>query len=130
MSRRHADTLKRDLKAIYEAPNVDAAEVAFEELDGEFSKKCPDMVRLWRNAWTEFVPFLDYDIEIRTTICSTNVIESLNARYRRAVRARALPDRTSSDELPVPCHPEPRPDRDGSHTMDEARDQRMRHHVR
>jgi putative transposase len=38
--------------------------------------------------WSEFVPFLDYDVEIRRVICSTNAIESLNARYRRAVRAR------------------------------------------
>ena len=29
-----------------------------------------------------------YDAEIRTVICSTNAIESLNARYRRAVKAR------------------------------------------
>jgi hypothetical protein len=36
----------------------------------------------------EFVPFLDYDMEIRKVLCSTNAIESLNARYRRAVRAR------------------------------------------
>jgi transposase-like protein len=35
-----------------------------------------------------YVPFLDYDGEIRRVICSTNAIESLNARYRRAVRAR------------------------------------------
>jgi transposase-like protein len=34
------------------------------------------------------VPFLDYDMEIRRVICSTNAIESLNARYRRANRAR------------------------------------------
>jgi putative transposase len=33
-------------------------------------------------------PFLDYDVEIRKVICSTNAIESLNARYRRAIRAR------------------------------------------
>ena len=33
-------------------------------------------------------PFLDYDVEIRNVICSTNAIESLNARYRRAIRAR------------------------------------------
>jgi putative transposase len=46
------------------------------------------MIRLWRNAWTEFIPFLDYDTEIRTVICSTNAVESLNARYRRAIRAR------------------------------------------
>ena len=43
---------------------------------------------MWENAWTEFIPFLDYDLEIRIVICSTNAIESLNARYRRAVRAR------------------------------------------
>jgi putative transposase len=29
-----------------------------------------------------------YDVEIRKIICTTNAIESLNARYRRAVRAR------------------------------------------
>jgi transposase-like protein len=87
-SRKHADALKRDLKAMYEAPNAHAAEVALEELDEKWSKKYPAMVRLWRNAWTEFVPFLDYDLEIRRMICSTNAIESLNARYRRAVRAR------------------------------------------
>ncbi len=34
------------------------------------------------------MPFLDYDVEIRRVICSTNAIESLNARYRRAIRAR------------------------------------------
>nr|WP_281287674.1 transposase [Amycolatopsis rhizosphaerae] len=38
--------------------------------------------------WEEFIPFLSYDAEIRTVLCSTNAIESLNARYRRAVRAR------------------------------------------
>jgi putative transposase len=36
----------------------------------------------------EFIPFLDYDVEIRRVIGSTNAIESLDARYRRAVRAR------------------------------------------
>ena len=43
---------------------------------------------LWDNAWEEFIPFLDYDVEIRRVLCSTKAIESLNARYRRAVRAR------------------------------------------
>lgn len=43
---------------------------------------------MWRNAWEEFIPFLDYDVEIRKIICSTNAVESLNARYRRAVRTR------------------------------------------
>ena len=48
----------------------------------------PAAIRLWRNAWEEFIPFLDYDTEARKVICSTNAIESLNARYRRAIRVR------------------------------------------
>ena len=87
-SKKHVDALKRDLKAMYAAPNPDAAQIALEELADKWSAKYPAMVRLWRNAWSEFIPFLDYDIELRRMICSTNAIESLNARYRRAVRAR------------------------------------------
>jgi hypothetical protein len=32
------------------------------------------VIKLWRAAWTEFVPFLDYDVEIRRIICTTNAI--------------------------------------------------------
>jgi putative transposase len=87
-SRADSDAIKRDIKPIYTAPNADAALVALDELEEKWGKKYRAMIRLWRNAWTEFVPFLDYDVEIRKMLCSTNAIESLNARYRRAVRAR------------------------------------------
>jgi putative transposase len=82
------DAVKRDIKPIYTAPSPDAAAIALDELEEKWRKKYGAMVRLWRNAWEEFIPFLDYDVEIRTMICSTNAIESLNARYRRAIRAR------------------------------------------
>jgi transposase-like protein len=87
-SRTDADIIKRDIKSIYTAPNAESALSALDELDEKWGKKYRAMIRLWRNAWNEFIPFLDYDIEIRKVICSTNAIESLNARYRRAVRAR------------------------------------------
>lgn len=87
-SRKYTDALKRDLKPIYTAPNADAAAAALEKLDEKWGDKNPAMVRLWHNTWQEFIPFLDDDAEIRAMICLTNAIESLNARYRRAVRAR------------------------------------------
>ena len=87
-SRKYWDELKRDLRPIYTAVNADAARAAFDELAGQWGDRYPAVVRLWANAWEEFIPFLDYDVEIRTVLCSTNAIESLNARYRRAVRAR------------------------------------------
>jgi hypothetical protein len=87
-SRADHDAIKKDLRVIYTAPTADAAEFALEEFEEKWGKKYRAIIRLWRNAWNEFVPFLDYDVEIRRVICSTNAIESLNARYRRAVRAR------------------------------------------
>jgi putative transposase len=87
-SRHYWDELKRDLKPVYTAVNAPAARTAFDELAGKWGGRYPAVVRLWNNAWEEFIPFLDYDVEIRRVLCSTNAIESLNARYRRAVRAR------------------------------------------
>ena len=46
------------------------------------------MISSWENAWGEFVPFLEFPIELRKIVYTTNAIESLNARFRRAVRHR------------------------------------------
>jgi transposase-like protein len=87
-SKRDWDAIKRDVKPIYTAPNPAAARAALDELAEKWGTKYAAIIRLWENAWEEFIPFLDYDLEIRTVLCSTNAIESLNARYRRAIRAR------------------------------------------
>jgi len=87
-SRRDWDELARDLKPVYTAPNAEMAGVRFDEFADKWGPRYPAIINLWRQAWQEFIPFLDYDVEIRKIICSTNAIESLNARYRRAVRAR------------------------------------------
>jgi putative transposase len=87
-SKRDWDPIKRAIRPIYTAVNAAAAAAALDELEDEWGQRYGAVIRLWRNAWTEFIPFLDYDIEIRTVLCSTNAIESLNARYRRAVKAR------------------------------------------
>ena len=87
-SRKYWDEMARDLKPIYTAPSESAAKERFTEFAGKWGDQYPAIVKMWDNAWSEFVPFLDYDVEIRRVICSTNAIESVNARYRRAVRAR------------------------------------------
>jgi putative transposase len=78
----------KDLKPVYTAVSEQAALDAFAEFSGKWERKYPAIVRLWTNAWPEFVPFLQFDLEIRKIVCSTNAIESLNARFRRAVNAR------------------------------------------
>jgi len=87
-SRRDWDEMARDLRPVYTAINAEMAAVRFDEFANTWGGRYPAIVNLWRSAWEEFIVFLDYDVEIRKIICSTNAIESLNARYRRAVRAR------------------------------------------
>jgi transposase-like protein len=87
-SKRDWDALKRGIKPIYTAPGATAAREALDQLAEIWGQRYGAIIRLWENAWEQFIPFLDYDVEIRKVICSTNAIESLNARYRRAVRAR------------------------------------------
>lgn len=87
-SKKYWPEIARDLKPVYKAPTVQAAQDAFDEFEKKWAVRYPAIGRLWHNAWDEFVPFLDLDIEIRHLLCSTNAIESLNARFRRVVDAR------------------------------------------
>src|SRR3954467_6373035 len=99
-SRADSDAIKRDIKPIYTAVNADAALAALDDLEEKWGSKYRAMIRLWRNAWNEFIPFLDYDVEIRTVICSTDeIVKSQHgfspgcevASARRRLRRRARP---------------------------------------
>ncbi|WP_371553058.1 IS256 family transposase [Streptomyces sp. NBC_00554] len=87
-ARQDWDKVAKALKPVYTAPNEDAATERFLEFQESWGRKYPAIVKLWSDAWAEFVPFLSFDVEIRKVICSTNAIESVNARIRRSVRAR------------------------------------------
>ena len=86
--RQHYDAIAKALRPVYTAPTEAAAAERFLEFAQAWGEKYPAIVKLWENAWAEFTPFLAFDPEIRRVICSTNAIESVNSRIRRAVRAR------------------------------------------
>ncbi len=87
-SRKDWDAISRALKPVYQASTVKEAEDRFLDFQEEWGAKYPAIVRLWENAWAEFTPFLRFDKEIRRIVCTTNAIESVNARIRKAVKAR------------------------------------------
>lgn len=87
-ARRDWDAISRGLKPVYQAATVAEAEERFLEFAEAWGQKYPAIVRLWENAWAELVPSLGFDREIRRIVCTTNAIESVNARIRKAVRAR------------------------------------------
>lgn len=77
-----------DLKTIYTAPSVDAAEAAFLEFSDKWGERYPAVIGLWERAWEQFIPFLDFPPELRKLVYTTNSIEALNSRFRQAVRRR------------------------------------------
>jgi len=87
-SRKDWDKMAHHLRPVYTAVNETEAARCLEEFHTIWGQRYPAIKTLWNNAWAEFVPFLDYSPEIRRVIYSTNAIESLNARFRRATRAR------------------------------------------
>src|SRR2546430_4834915 len=86
--RQHWDGIAKALRPVYTAPTEAAAKQRFAEFVEAWGARYPAIIRLWDNAWAEVVPFLTFDTEIRKVVCSTNAIETVNARIRRAVRAR------------------------------------------
>ncbi len=77
------------LKSIYQAKDAIAALAALDELaDGPWGVKYPAIAASWRRHWAEVIPFFAFPAEVRRMIYTTNAIESLNAKLRRAVRAR------------------------------------------
>jgi transposase-like protein len=87
-SRKDWTAVARDLKPIYTAPTEAAALDRLAEFSARWETRYPAIVRLWENAWAELVPFLGFAPEVREVIYTTNAIESVQARIRRAVKAR------------------------------------------
>ncbi|MFC7556614.1 IS256 family transposase [Pseudoroseomonas wenyumeiae] len=77
------------LKAICQAVDATAAEAALAAFEAGFwGQKYPAIGQSWRRAWTEVVPFYAFSVEIRRFLYTTNAIEALNSKLRRAVRGR------------------------------------------
>jgi putative transposase len=77
------------LKEIYRAKD---AEIAKDNLEafaaGEWGTRYPAIAGIWRRQWQQVVPFFAFPQAVRRIIYTTNAIESLNAKLRRAVRTR------------------------------------------
>ncbi|GGW58181.1 hypothetical protein GCM10010503_39010 [Streptomyces lucensis JCM 4490] len=133
-ARQDWDKIARLLKPVYTAPTEEAALERFAEFADAWGRKYPAIVKLWENAWEEFTPFLRFDTEIRRIVCTTNAIESVNARIRRAVKVRG---HFPNEQAPLKCVPQgdhvARSHGQGPGPLDHAledRTERLRHHLR
>jgi putative transposase len=77
-----------DLKAIYQAPTIEQAEIAMDEFAIKWDNSHPTISRSWRRNWERVTPLFSYPPEIRKAIYTTNAIESVNMSLRKVTKNR------------------------------------------
>ena len=75
-----------DMKPIYNAPNEEAARRALKDLSDKWRDKYPFSIRGWERNWDNLTAFLEFPLEIRKIIYTTNLIENLNGQIRKYTR--------------------------------------------
>ncbi len=77
------------LRAIYRAKDAEAGLKALDAFEaGAWGQKYPAIAQSWRRNWEHVVPFFAFPEAVRRIIYTTNAIEALNSKLRRAVRTR------------------------------------------
>ena len=80
----------KDLRSIYTAPDEKTALKRLEEADKKWSSHYPAAMRRWYDHWDVITPIFKFSMGVRTAFYTTNIIESLNASYRRLNRQRSV----------------------------------------
>lgn len=105
-SKKYWAQITKALRAVYAAPTIQAAETRFAEFETKWGTKYPAIVKLWRSAWAEFIPFLQYPAPIRKVIyresdriAQSKIPASHPPRW-------PFPQRSSSTQSSLPRHPQ------------------------
>jgi putative transposase len=77
------------LKTVYRATDATTGQAAMDAFaDGPWGAKYPAIAQSWRRNWNLVIPFFAFPEAVRRIIYTTNAIEALNSKLRRAVRTR------------------------------------------
>jgi transposase-like protein len=79
-----------DMRPIYSAPTVEAAELALDRFAESWEARYPMSVAAWRNHWNDLTTFFHYPVELRRMIYTTNAIESLHSQMRKNISNRKV----------------------------------------
>ncbi len=102
---RRLDGLSEQVISLF-AKGMTTATVEFDAFADRWRGKYPAMILSWENSWNEFVPFLEFPVELRRIVYTTNAIERLNARFRKAVRHRGhFPNEQSAMKVSTSSRP-------------------------
>lgn len=77
-----------DLKCVYKAATLNAAELALEDLDTKWGEKYPMVIKSWRNKWPTLSTYFKYPDYVRTAIYTTNAVEAVHRQFRKLTKTK------------------------------------------
>lgn len=99
-SYKHRAALARDLRAIYQAPTYEAAEMALENLSEQWNQRYPQIVNQWAQNLGRLANLWTYGAVLRKLVYTTNPIENVNRQLRKVTKTRgAMPNVDSAMRL-------------------------------
>ncbi len=85
-----------DLKPVYKAETVEAAETALDELEGKWGAKYPIVIKSWHKKWPNLSVYFKYPPDIRRVIYTINTIEAVHRQFRKLTKTKgAFPNENS-----------------------------------
>ena len=77
-----------DLKCVYKAATLNAAEIALDELEAKWGDKYPMVIKSWRTKWLTLSAYFKYPDYVRTAIYTTNAVEAVHRQFRKLTKTK------------------------------------------
>jgi transposase-like protein len=77
-----------DLKCVYKAATLNAAELALDDLEAKWGEKYPMVIKSWRNKWETLSNYFKYPDYVRTAIYTTNAVEAVHRQFRKLTKTK------------------------------------------
>jgi len=77
-----------DLKCVYKAATLNAAETALDELEARWGDKYPMVIQSWRSKWPTLSTYFKYPEYVRTAIYTTNAVEAVHRQFRKLTKTK------------------------------------------
>lgn len=77
-----------DLKCVYKAATLNAAETALDELEAKWGDKYPMVIKSWRSKWPTLSAYFKYPDYVRTAVYTTNAVEAVHRQFRKLTKTK------------------------------------------
>ena len=77
-----------DLKCVYKAATLNAAEMSLDELETKWGERYPLVIKSWRCKWVTLSNYFKYPDYVRTPIYTTHAVEAVHRQFRKLTKTK------------------------------------------